>query len=261
MKFSWADGHIKMWRFSDVSGLTPSSSSGWWQQQFIELCRREILKTYNRIYYMKMHVVWGMILCRWVSGCLPNVVHAYSQLKKIHSCCTLLMLEEVGWECIRKVGTHAPHNTASYHTQEMIPQKQRCPNFTRTEVYPQTDDNQCFQRKKSSCLTGNTTAATTNTTTWSLSIIFIANSYVLNDRSPHKLSFWATGGSIQNLEIQSRLLRLNSTRITVIIIDHVLNTIQRSVSEESIIILFTNYIALTHKAWLVHRFFENSFSD
>jgi hypothetical protein len=109
-------------------------------------------------------------------------------LRKTHSCWTLLMIEDVGWECLRKVGTHAPHNRASYRTQELFTQKQRCQNITRTEIYPQSNDNQCFQRIKSSCLTGNTckTAPSTNTATWSLSIIFMVDSYVLNDRSPQQ---------------------------------------------------------------------------
>jgi len=45
----------------------------------------------------------------------------------------------------------------------------------------------------------------------------------------------------------------------VIIIDHVLNTKQRSDYKESVIILCTNCIELTHKTSLVLRFFDNPF--
>jgi len=103
----------------------------------------------------------------------------------------------------------------------------------------------CFLHKHSQIVLFNNILCTLIRTEWPFSTT--------------NISFKATGRSIQHLEIHSRPLRLNSTRITVIIIDHVLNTIQRSDSEESVVILCTKCIELTHKAWLVQCFFDNLF--
>jgi hypothetical protein len=86
------------------------------------------------------------------------------------------MREEFGCRYFWKVETQAPQNAVSYPTQETDPQKQSCPNLTRTDNYPPSDVNQCFRRMQSSYLTDNTTISSTTKATWPLSKILVAKS-------------------------------------------------------------------------------------
>jgi hypothetical protein len=150
MKFSRANSSLKMWRFSDVSGTKSipifrvlTTTFHWVvSPRKIEDLQQQILSEDARCCLGYDSVSLGGQLPNERSACILTA----PDITKIHSCGNLLMLEEIGCKCCWKVGTHAPHNAVTCPTQEMNPQKQRCPNLTRTENYPHSDVNQRFQR-------------------------------------------------------------------------------------------------------------------
>ena len=78
-------------------------------------------------------------------GLLPTQLSAsiYTApvLAKTHCCATLLTLEDVGCLWFWKVVLNFPHNSTSYPTQILNPQKLKRPNLTRNENYNQSDVN------------------------------------------------------------------------------------------------------------------------